>query len=129
MDPFLRSLPSLIEDARTGKYDAALLKKYIIGKLTWDSLDVMACSDCGVEFVVVRRTQVRSSVGYKMYYGGLRHCPVCGMMTGVQCKYELARMLEEELKPKVQLIRYVAVKKPTEGIAEQRNSPDMKACP
>jgi FtsZ-binding cell division protein ZapB len=129
MEPCLRSLPGLIDDAQTGKYDAAFLRKYVIGKLTWSSLDVMACSDCGVEFVVIRRTQVRGSIYYKMYDGGLRHCPVCGRMTWVECKNELARMLEEELKPKVQPTRFVVVKGPTKGIVEQHNSPDMKASP
>lgn len=129
MEPFLILLPSLIEDAQTGKYDAALLKKYVLGKLTWNSLDVMACSDCGAEFVVTRRTQVRSSLDYKMYDRGIRHCPVCGMMPGVQCKNELARMLEEELKPKVQLRRFVLVERPMEGIDERHNSPDMEASP
>lgn len=60
---------------------------------------------------------------------GLRHCPVCGMMTWFTCEKELAKMLEEELKPKVQLRRFVVVKRPTEGIVEQHNSPDMKASP
>ena len=129
MEPFLRSLPSLIEDARTGEYDAAFLKKYVIGKLTWDSLDVMACSDCGVEFVVIGRTQVRGSIDYKMFETGLRHCPVCDVRTWFTCKKELAKMLEEDLKPKVQLRRFVVFKRPTEGIVEQHNSPDMKASP
>ena len=129
MEPFLKSLPGLIEVAQTGKYDAALLKKYVIAKLTWNSLDVMACTDCGVEFVVLRRTQVRISMDYRLYDGGLRHCPVCGKMTWVQCKNELAKLLEEELKPKLQPRRYVPVRRPTEGIAEQLNSPDMKASP
>jgi FtsZ-binding cell division protein ZapB len=129
MEPFLRSLPFLIKDAQTGKYDAAFLKTYVIGKLTWDSLNVMACSDCGVEFVVIGRTQVRGSIHYKMFETGLRHCPVCGVLTWFTCEKELVKMLEEELKPKVQPRRYVAVRRPTEGIAEQHNSPDMKASP
>jgi len=130
IERFLVDLPGLIKDARKGEYDPDFLKKHIIGKLTWNSLDVMSCLDCGVQFVILRRDQGRRDTpGYRTYNAGLVQCPLCPHTTEVVCQKELTKMLEEELKPKVQPTRFIVVRRPKEGIVEQHNSPDMRAPP
>ena len=110
IEKFLVTLPGLIEDTRKGEYDPDFLKKHIIGKLTWNSLDVMSCLDCGVQFVILRRDQGRETLGYRMYNAGLVQCPLCGHMTGVVCQKELTKMLEEELKPRAKPRQFVPVR-------------------
>jgi len=110
IEKFLVTLPGLIEDTRKGEYDPDFLKKHIIGQLTWNSLDVMSCLDCGVQFVILRRDQGRDTPGYRMYNAGLVHCPLCTHMTGVVCQKELTKMLQEELKPQAKRWQVVPVR-------------------
>jgi len=106
-ESFLRTLPSLIEEARTGKYDADFLKKYVLGKLTWHSLDVMVCNECQVEFMLIRRFKQRRPEPYAVYRTELEYCPVCGASYTVLRKKELAEMLEKELRSEAKVITFV----------------------
>ena len=111
IERFLVDLPGLIKDARKGEYDPDFLKKHIIGKLTWNSLDVMSCLDCGVQFVILRRDQGRRDTPrYRTYNAGLVQCPLCPHTTEVVCQKELTKMLEEELKPQAKRWQVVPVR-------------------
>jgi len=126
-ESFLRTLPSLIEEARTGKHDADFLKKYVLGKLTWHSLDVMVCNECQVEFVVVRRFKQRRLEPYAVYRTEPEYCPICGASYTVLRKKELADMLEKELRSEAKVIEFVPVRgKISEKATPQKNETEEK---
>lgn len=98
LEGFLESIPFLIEKARGEKYDASFLKRYILRTLTWDSLEVLDCGQCGTEFVVLGRAKTRDSEFYKRYEGERRCCPICGERSRVFVNKDISEVLEQELK-------------------------------
>jgi len=98
MEKFLDSIPFLVETARERKYDADFLKKYVIGSLTWDSLDVLTCRECGVDFVIVRKSREGRKGFYAQYEADRKYCPICGRSSNVSRQKELSKILEEGFK-------------------------------
>ena len=103
LESFLGSIPFLIEQAQTRKYDADFLKKHVIRSLTWDSLDVLTCGECGVEFVIVRKSKEGRRGFYAQYEADQKYCPMCGKTYRVFVRKELSKILEEELRSSPQI--------------------------
>ncbi len=116
MERFLISLPRVIAEAKRGKDDADFLKKYVLRKLTGNTLKVAACRECGVEFMVVGRTGTERSESYLTYRTEPKHCPICGTSSGLITKMEIAQALADELKPPAETTRYRPVRRtPTDA--------------
>ena len=98
MEKFLESIPFLVETARQRKYDANFLKKYVVRSLTWDTLNMLTCGDCGVEFVIVRKSREGRRGLYAQYEAERKCCPICGQRSRVFINKNLSEVLEEELK-------------------------------
>jgi len=98
MEKFLESIPFLVETARQRKYDANFLKKYVVRSLTWDTLNMLTCDDCGVEFVIVRKSREGRRGLYAQYEAERKCCPLCGQRSTVFINKNLSEVLEEELK-------------------------------
>jgi len=98
MEKFLESIPFLVETARQRKYDANFLKKYVVRSLTWDTLNMLTCGDCGVEFVIVRKSREGRRGLYAQYEAERKCCPICGQRSTVFVNRNLSEVLEEELK-------------------------------
>jgi rubrerythrin len=109
MEVFLKTLPQVIDEAKKGKDDADFLKKYVLRRLTWNTLKVAACRECGVEFMVVGRTRTEGSDSLFTYRTEPRHCPICGTAYGVIPRMEIAQALVDELKRPGEIIRLVPV--------------------
>jgi DNA repair exonuclease SbcCD ATPase subunit len=99
MEVFLRTLPNVIAEAKRGKDDAEFLKIYVLQQLTFDTLKVAACRECGVEFMVVGRTRTERAESLSTYKTEPEYCPMCGRSWGLEHKIEIAQALVDELKP------------------------------
>lgn|GEM_PF-880768 len=119
LGPFLRTLPKLIDAAKQGEHDADFLKEYVLQTLTGDTLKAAACTECGVEFVVVGHTGSRKPDSLSTHRTMPTYCPICGQTSRVFPRVHIAEALIEKLKP-VELTGIVIEKwgpeaKPPEG--------------
>jgi len=98
MEKFLESIPFLVETARQRKYNADFLKKYVVGRLTGDTLNMLTCSDCGIEFVIAGKSREGRRGLYARYEAERKCCPICGQRSTVFVNRNLSEVLKEELK-------------------------------
>ncbi len=69
LEEFAQNLPGFIDDAKAGNHSPKLIRNMLIQELTGGTLQVLKCTQCGVEFVVDKQPSVTGN-----YY-----CPLCGM--------------------------------------------------
>ncbi|MFB0557269.1 MAG: hypothetical protein ACETVW_05385, partial [Dehalococcoidia bacterium] len=99
LEKFVGVLPTLLDSVKQGQYTPELLRAYILGTLTGDSLKVLKCTSCGARFSV---DMPPSSLGY--------YCPKCNLSHGVMTDQEETAILKEalaKLKPKVIIVQPV----------------------
>jgi len=97
VEKFLISAGALVNEAKLGNYDPAHLVNLVIGQLTGDALDLIACKTCGAEFTIIRGSKVPTGVLI------LKWCPECGGPNTTIQKKLLAQTLKDELSPKTQI--------------------------
>ena len=66
IEAFVSLAPQLVEEARTGKYEPEVLRRFILDGLTGGTLQSLVCTSCGARFVVDKPPK-----SYSDY-----HCPL-----------------------------------------------------
>ena len=112
LEKFAEALPNLLKEVKQGKYSPELLTKYILTKLTGDTLQLLRCTSCQAMFVVDKPPKL-----------GSYQCPTCGLSHTVTTDKDALAILKMELfTPKQQ--QFIVVQKA--GPIHKQPAPDGK---
>lgn len=116
VEEFMKSAPALINKAKSAKYDPNLLTNFIIGQFTGGAFDLLACGNCGAEFVIVKRGQQQGLPGKKVPAIIPEHCPECFAFANIEVKTRFAETLKQGLEPG----KTIVVTKPGKNIQQEK---------
>jgi len=122
IEKFQKFVPTLVDEAKTGKYDSGFLVNVILGELSGGTLDWLVCQYCEAEFVMLKRRQ-KGIQGVQLPGKVPMRCPDCGELEKVDVKTPLAVTLKKVIvsgKP-------VLLKKPGETTPEEKSQSDNQA--
>lgn len=87
LEDFAQNLPGFIDDAKAGNHSPKSIRNMLIRELTGGTLQVLKCTECGVEFVLDKQPSVTGN-----YY-----CPLCGLGYYVKVDKNALEILKTEL--------------------------------
>ena len=112
LEKFAEVLPRLLEKAKQGEYSPELLTKFILSKLTGDTLQILRCTSCQAKFAVDKLPKLDSY-----------QCPTCGLSHTVITDQDALVLLKTELfTPKQQ--QFIVVQKSSPKY--KKPAPDVK---
>jgi hypothetical protein len=122
IEKFQKFVPTLVDEAKTGKYDSGFLVNVILGELSGGTLDWLVCQYCEAEFVMLKRRQ-KGIQGVQLPGKVPMRCPDCGELVKVIVKTPLA----VTLKKAIVSVTTVLLKKPGETTPEEKSQSDNQA--
>ena len=87
LEGFAADATYFVEAAKNGKHSPQLVRNMIIQELTGGTLQVLRCTQCGVEFVVDKKPVVTKN----------DYCPLCGSDYHVKVDKDALEILKEDL--------------------------------
>lgn len=118
IENFLKSVPMLINEAKTGKYNPGLLVDVILNTLSGNTLEHLICQTCKAEFIMLNRGQKAMAVAHLP--GDIpKWCPDCSAFGTMEAKAPLAETLKKVIFSK----KIITVKGP------EKTDPDEKYQP
>ncbi|MGB2826625.1 MAG: hypothetical protein WBC50_00245 [Dehalococcoidales bacterium] len=112
LEKFAEVLPRLLKKVKQGEYSPELLTKFILSKLTGDTLQLLRCKSCQAKFAVDKPSEL-----------GIYQCPICGLSNTVITDKDALAILKMELfTPKQQQIIVVQKSDPK----YKQPAPDVK---
>ena len=115
IEEFLKFVPTLIKEAKTGNYDPGFLVDIVLGQLSGSTLDQLGCDYCGAEFVMLKRRQ-KAIQGSGLTEKTPMRCPDCGESLKTVVKTPLGSTLK-----KVIITGIPTLKKPGATSSDEEN--------